>query len=49
MDDSKRKKKLDKGRGTREWLVKTKTKVNTKKFFLIELQRLVVVKVELNC
>ena len=49
MDDFKGKKKLDKGCGTRERLVKTKTKVNTTKIFLIELQRLVVVKVELNC
>ena len=44
-----KKKKLDKGCGTRERLVKTKTKVNTTKIFLIELQRSIVVKSEFNC
>ena len=44
-----KKKKIDKGVGQGSVWVKTKTNVNITKNFLIELQRPIVVKVELSC
>ena len=42
-------KKLDKEFGIGEWLSKEKKNVKTTKKFLIQLQRPIAVKVELNC